>query len=76
MARSLAEIEMEVLQLPEGERAALAEQLLRSLIPGEDVDAEDDWLREAERRYQEYREGNIKSRPSEKVIQEARKKLA
>ena len=76
MARSLPEIEKEVLQLPERERAVLAERLLHSLIPGDDVDAEEDWLREAERRYREYREGKIKSRPAEQVIQEARKKLA
>jgi putative addiction module component (TIGR02574 family) len=76
MPRSLAEIEKEVLQLPERDRATLAEQLLLSLVPGEDVDAENEWLEEAERRYQAYREGKIKSRPADKVIQEARKKLA
>lgn len=76
MPRTLAEIEKEVLQLPERDRATLAEQLLLSLVPGEDVDAENEWLEEAERRYQAYREGKIKSRPADKVIQEARKKLA
>lgn len=76
MPRSLAEIEEEVLQLPERDRATLAEHLLRSLMPGEDVDAENEWLQEAERRYQAYREGRIKSRPADLVIQEARKKLA
>lgn len=35
-----------------------------------------EWLQEAERRYQAYREGRIKSRPADLVIQEARKKLA
>lgn len=76
MPRSLAEIEEEVLQLPERDRAALAEHLLLSLMPGEDVDAENEWLQEAERRYQAYREGRIKSRTADLVIQEARNKLA
>ncbi len=76
MPRSLTEIEKEVLQLPERDRAALAEQLLHSLDPGEDVDAENEWLVEAERRYQAYREGRIGSRPADEVIQDARKNLA
>lgn len=76
MPRSLAEIEEEVLRLPEQDRATLAEHLLQSLMPGEDVDAEDEWLQEAERRYQAYREGRIKSRPADLVIREARNKLA
>ena len=76
MPRSLAEIEEEVLRLPERDRAALAEHLLQSLMPGEDVDAENEWLQEAERRYQAYRDGRIKSRPADLVIQEARNKLA
>ena len=73
MPRSLAEIEEEVLRLPERDRATLAEHLLQSLVPGEDVDAEDEWLQEAGRRYQAY--GRIKSRPADLVIQEARNKL-
>lgn len=35
-----------------------------------------EWLQEAERRYQAYREGMIESRPADLVIQEARNKLA
>jgi putative addiction module component (TIGR02574 family) len=74
--KSLAEIERDALQLPEQDRAALAENLLRSLMPGEDVDAENEWLEEAERRYQAYRQGRIASRGSDEALQEARKKLA
>ena len=76
MPRNLAEIEEEVLRLPEQDRAALAEHLLQSLMPGEDVDAENEWLQESERRYQACRVGKIKSRPADLVIQEAKKNLA
>ncbi len=76
MPRSLAEIEEELLRLPERDRAALAEHLLLSLVPGEDVDAENEWLEEAERRYQAYRDGKIRARPAREAIEEARKKLA
>jgi putative addiction module component (TIGR02574 family) len=76
MPKSLDELEREVLQLPERDRARLAEHLLSSLVPGEDVDAEDQWLDEAERRYQAFREGKIGSRPADQVIKDARKKLA
>lgn len=76
MSRSLAEIEEEVLQLSEQDRATLAEHLLHCLMPGEDVDAENEWLEEAERRYKAYREGKINSRPADEVFREARKILA
>lgn len=76
MAKSLAEIREEVLELSERDRAALAEQLLQSLIPGEEVVAEEEWLEEAERRYRAYREGKISGRPAEEVLRDARAKLA
>ena len=75
MARKLAEIQKEALQLPEKERARLAEELLQSLAPGEDVDAEEEWLQEAERRYRAYREGKMGARSAHEVLSDARKKL-
>jgi len=76
MPRDIADIEREVLQLPEQDRARLAEHLLQSLAPGEDVDAEDEWLKEAERRYRAFREGKSTARSAEEVLGDARKKLA
>jgi putative addiction module component (TIGR02574 family) len=75
MPKTLAEIRDEVLELPERDRAALAEQLLESLMPGEDVDAEEEWLEEAERRYKDYREGKTSARSVHEAMSEARKKL-
>lgn len=75
MSRDVAQLEREALQLPEEDRARLAENLLHSLSPGEDVDAEDEWLAEAERRYRAYREGKLGARPVDDVLREARKKL-
>jgi len=57
MARKLSEIESEAMQLSRQERALLVERLLTTLDVGEDVNAEELWLQEAERRYQEYRGG-------------------
>lgn len=48
-------------------------------MPGNLAEIEEEvlreWLQEAERRYQAYREGEIKSRPSDLVMQETRNKL-
>ena len=75
MPSKVKEIEEEVLRLPSCERAQLAEHLVSSLDEEEDPEAEKLWIEEAERRYQEYRKGKVKSKPSEKVFKEARSKL-
>jgi len=69
-------IEKEALQLPANERATLAEHLLESL-DGEDPDpdAEQAWIEEAERRYEEYKKDKTIGRPSEAVLRDARKRL-
>lgn len=65
MSRSINEIENEALNLPLKDRAILAEHLIESLDEGEDVDAEELWLQEAEKRYQKYRDGKTSSKPAE-----------
>jgi putative addiction module component (TIGR02574 family) len=75
MARPLQEIEKEALALPSKKRATLAEHLLATLDNSEDVDAEELWLAQAERRYQEYRAGKIKARASNEVLDKARREL-
>ena len=75
MPKNVAELEREALALPEEDRARLAERLLQTLAPGEDVDAEEEWLAEAERRYREYQAGRMTARSSEQVLKDARKKL-
>jgi len=53
----------------------LVERLLTTLDVGEDADAEELWLQEAERWYQEYRAGHITSKPVEQVFEDAKKRL-
>ena len=68
-------IEEEALRLPSHERAQLAEHLINSLDEEEDPQADKLWLEEAERRYQEYKEGKVKAKPAGLVFKEARSKL-
>ena len=75
MARNLKNVENDAMQLSQWERALLVERLLATLDIGEDVDAEELWLREAERRYQEYRAGRIESKPAKQVFEDANKHL-
>ena len=75
MARPLDEVERDALVLPLRERATLVEPLLATLDEGEDVDAEKEWLAEAERRYQEYQAGRMKAIPADEVFAEARARL-
>ncbi len=75
MSLSLKKIEEEALRLPDEERALLAEHLITTLDTGEDLNAEKAWIAEAEKRYETYKEGKLKSKPAEEVFEEAFKKL-
>ncbi len=75
MSKELAQVEEEAKRLSASERAKLAHNLIASLDMGEDVDAEEVWLAEAERRYQAYREGKTEAKPAAKVFEQARSKL-
>lgn len=63
------------LKLPLKERAQLAEHLIRSIENINGAENESLWGKEAERRYQEYKKGNIKSRPAEEVLKSALKRI-
>lgn len=71
MSDLLKKIEDEVLNLSTQERAFLADRLLSSL--GEEVltDIDAAWIAEAERRYQEYKEGNRPGIAAQEVFAEA-----
>lgn len=75
MSVTLKDIENQVEQLTEDDRALLVERLIRSLDSGEDVDAEKAWLDEAERRYQEYRAGKLTSKTADAVFEDVLSKL-
>ena len=70
MSVTLKDIENQVEQLTEDDRALLVEHLIRSLDSGEDVDAETSWLDEAERRYQKYRAGKLTSKTADAVFED------
>ncbi len=75
MSVKLEDVENQVAQLTEDDRARLVEQLIRSLDSGEDVDAENAWLDEAEKRYQEYRAGKLTSKAADAVFEDVLSKL-
>lgn len=75
MSKSVAELEQEARRLPAQDRALLAQHLIASIDPGEDVDADVVWLEEAERRYQMYRQGKLTTKPADQVFREAKSKL-
>ncbi|HEY0157936.1 MAG TPA: addiction module protein [Thermoanaerobaculia bacterium] len=68
MARDLEEIAAEALALPLTARAELASQLLESLDDLTDEENERLWAAEAERRFAEYKAGNIDSVPAEELF--------
>ena len=72
MTPKLMECEAQALQLPLAKRAELAEHLIASLDEIDEVQNEQLWLDEADRRYNEYKNGNISARCAEDVLQYAR----
>ena len=75
MSKSVAELEQEARHLPIQDRALLAQHLIASIDPGEDVDAEAAWLEEAEKRYHAYRQGKLIAKPVDQVFREAKSQL-
>ena len=68
MSRDLKDIAAEALDLPLTQRAELASQLLDSLDDLSDAENEQLWAEEGERRYAEYKAGNIEATPAEEVF--------
>ena len=67
-------IEKEALQLPDCERAVLADRLLASLSR-RPVGLDDAWLREADERMTAYREGKIDAVPGPEALAELRREF-
>ena len=76
MARSIEELEKELLALPQEERARLAHELLVSLDEEEaklsPEEWEAAWIEEVRRREQDLREGRSQAYPAEEVMRELR----
>jgi hypothetical protein len=67
MKNSSKTILNQALELPENERAILAEQLLISLnLPDSEIDEQ--WANEAENRIDQYEKGNIATRSAQEVF--------
>ena len=71
MSDLLKKLQRDALNLTSQERAFLADRLLSSL--GEDVltDVDSAWIKEAERRYQEYKEGKCSGISAQDVFAKA-----
>ena len=78
MAHSLPEIEKEALRLPAEDRARLAVRRLSSLEGSTESPEEIEklWIAEAERRFQELRDGVVQGIPAKEVFAELRTKLS
>jgi len=76
MAHSLLEIEKDALRLSVEDRARLAIRLLSSLEETTESPEEIEklWIAEAERRFQELREGVVQGIPAREVFAELRTK--
>ena len=72
MSPELKECESQALKLAPRDRAVLAEHLIASLDALDDAQNEQLWLEEADRRYQEYKKGNISARCADEVLRDAR----
>ena len=71
MPVALEKIEQDVLGLPQHERAFLADRLISSLGDEALGDVDAAWVAEAERRYQEFKEGKRQPIPATAVFAEA-----
>ena len=74
MPRTLQELETEALELPVESRSELAATLLDSLEPS-DAEIQERWIREAERRAEEMRSGQVRGEPIGEVLARIRAKL-
>ena len=75
MSPKLMECEAQALQLPLAKRAELAEHLIASLDNIDEVQNEQLWINEADRRYNEYKKGNMSARCAEDVLRDARARI-
>ena len=75
MARSVQDIEKEVLSLSAEDKAALLRTLITTLDTKVDESVENAWHEEAQRRYQELKGGQAIATPAEEVFERARSQL-
>jgi putative addiction module component (TIGR02574 family) len=76
MAQTMESLKDQLAQLPENQRAELAQFLLHTLNGHDDIEDEEAWIAEMDRRAEEIKSGKDVCEPVEKVIAELRKKYA
>ncbi len=69
------ELNRQVNNLSLSERKTLIESLIRSLDELDETGCETLWLEEANRRYQDYKQGKAESKPASEVFSQLRNKL-
>jgi putative addiction module component (TIGR02574 family) len=72
MARALADIERDILELNQKERTDLLRKLIDDLDAPGDPNSESAWLKESERRLGEIDSGAARTFPADDVIKDAR----
>jgi putative addiction module component (TIGR02574 family) len=72
MARALADIQRDILELNQKERTELLRRLLDDLDAPGDTNSDSAWLKESERRLGEIESGTAGTLPAADVIKEAR----
>jgi putative addiction module component (TIGR02574 family) len=75
MARALADIERDILELNQKERTELLRKLIDDLDAPGDSNSESAWPKESERRLGEIESGTARTFPADDVIKEARTRL-
>ena len=75
MSDNVAELEAKIRSLSREDKTGLLRMLIAELDGPADVDVEQAWLAEAQRRHREVVEGNVKPVPGERVFENLRARL-
>lgn len=75
MPTALEKCQQQARHLPLKERAMLIKALIDDLDELDEKDLEQLWMKEASRRFQAFKAGNIKAKPAADVFDHARTKL-
>lgn len=76
MHMTVEQIADEALALPSEARALLADRLVESLDPAEDGYIRQLWMREAKRRVEEVRRGEVAAIPADEAFAQVRQAIA
>jgi len=75
MSTQFDEIERQARLLPLNEKANLARVLIEELDTTIDADAEQQWILEAQRRYDSYLKGELEALPGDEAMARARNRI-